>query len=95
MDTKKYFKEDFTVRISTFACIDSYEKAKYWEDMGADYICVDFVKINRDFNVLKYKKNLPIASFFLIIYYLPLPYEQLNQQLYSNNPIRYHTKQQV
>lgn len=51
---KKYFKNDFTVRVSTFACIDSYEKAKYWEDMGADYICVDFVKINRDFKTLKY-----------------------------------------
>lgn len=51
---KKYFKDDFTVRISTFACIDSYEKAKYWEQMGADYICVDFVKINRDFKTLKY-----------------------------------------
>ena len=51
---KKYFKDDFTVRVSTFACIDSYEKAKYWEQMGADYICVDFVKINRDFKVLKY-----------------------------------------
>lgn len=51
---KKYFPQDFTIRISTFACIDSYEKAKYWEDMGADYICVDFVKINRNFDVLKY-----------------------------------------
>lgn len=51
---KKYFKNDFTVRVSTFACIDSYEKAKYWEQMGADYICVDFVKINRDFKTLKY-----------------------------------------
>ncbi len=54
---KKYFKEEFTVRISTFACVDSYEKAKYWEDMGADYICVDFVKINRDFKELKYIVN--------------------------------------
>ena len=50
MFVKKYFKEDFKVRISTFACIDSYQKAKYWEDIGADYLCVDFVKINRDFN---------------------------------------------
>ena len=51
---KKYFKDEFTVRVSTFACVDSYTKAKYWEDMGADYICADFVKINRDFNELKY-----------------------------------------
>lgn len=51
---KKYFSKDFTVRVSTFACIDSYEKAKYWEEMGADYLCADFVKINRDFKTLKY-----------------------------------------
>lgn len=51
---KKYFENDFSVRISTFACIDSYEKARYWEELGADYICVDFVKINRDFETLKY-----------------------------------------
>lgn len=50
---KKYY-DCFTVRISTFACIDSFEKAKYWEDMGADFICIDFVKINRDFKTLKY-----------------------------------------
>lgn len=50
---KKYY-DCFTVRISTFACVDSYEKARYWEEMGADYICVDFVKINRDFKTLKY-----------------------------------------
>ena len=53
---KKYFN-CFSVRISTFACIDNYEKAKYWEEMGADYICVDFVKINRDFKTLKYMVN--------------------------------------
>ena len=50
---KKNF-DNFTVRISTFACVDNYEKAKFWEDMGADIICVDFVKINRDFKTLKY-----------------------------------------
>ena len=51
---KKYFGEQFTVRISTFACVDSFERAKYWEEMGADIICADFVKINRDFKTLKY-----------------------------------------
>lgn len=54
---KKYFREDFIIRISTFACVDSFERAKYWEDMGADIICADFVKINRDFKTLKYMVN--------------------------------------
>lgn len=51
---KKYFGNKFTIRISTFACVDSFDRAKYWEEMGADIICADFVKINRDFKTLKY-----------------------------------------
>ncbi len=54
MIIKKYFKNDFYIRVSTFACVDSYTKAKYWEDLGADYICADFVKINRDFKTIEY-----------------------------------------
>lgn len=42
----------FVVRISTFANIDSIFKAKYWEDLGADILCLDF-RINRDFKLLK------------------------------------------
>lgn len=65
---KKYFSNDFTIRVSTFACIDSYEKAKYWEEMGADYICVDFVKINRDFKTLKYMvDNLKHAKLEILV----------------------------
>jgi len=68
MFIKKYFSKEFTVRISTFACVDSYEKAKYWEEMGADYICVDFVKINRDFKVLKYMvDNLKHAKIEILV----------------------------
>lgn len=64
---KKYYK-CFTVRVSTFACIDSYEKAKFWEEMGADYICVDFVKINRDFKTLKYMvENLKKSKIELLM----------------------------
>ena len=65
---KRYFKNDFKVRISTFACIDSYTKAKYWEDLGADYLCVDFVKINRDFKTLKYMvDNLKKAKIEILV----------------------------
>lgn len=68
MFIKKYYNEKFTVRVSTFACIDSYEKAKYWEELGADYICVDFVKINRDFNTLKSMvKKLKKAKIELLV----------------------------
>lgn len=65
---KKYYPKDFTIRVSTFACIDSYEKAKYWEEMGADYICTDFVKINRDFKTLKYMvDNLKHAKIEILV----------------------------
>lgn len=68
MFVKKYFKDDFKVRVSTFACIDSYQKAKYWEDLGADYLCVDFVKINRDFETLKYMvENLKKSKIEILV----------------------------
>lgn len=68
MLVKKYFKDDFKIRISTFACIDSYTKAKYWEELGADYLCVDFVKINRDFKTLKYMvDNLKHAKIEVLV----------------------------
>lgn len=68
MIIKKHFKDDFKVRVSTFACVDSYNKAKYWEDLGADYICVDFVKINRDFKTLKYMvDNLKKAKLEILV----------------------------
>lgn len=51
---KKYYKDDFIVRISSFACIDTYQKAKYWEELGADILCLDFCKVNRNFKMLKY-----------------------------------------
>lgn len=49
---KKNFPQ-FICRISTFACINNLEKAKSWQNLGADIICVDFTTINRDFNMLK------------------------------------------
>lgn len=65
---KKYFGNYFTLRVSTFACVDSFERAKYWEDMGADIICADFVKINRDFKKLKYMvQNLKHAKIEILV----------------------------
>ena len=41
------------IYISTLARIDSVEKAKYWENLGADEITLSFVDINRNFRILK------------------------------------------
>lgn len=63
---KKNF-DCFITRISTFACIDSFAKAKFWEDIGADILCVDFTKVNRNFELLEYMcKNLKHAKVELL-----------------------------
>lgn len=41
------------VYISTLSRIDSVEKAKFWESLGADEITPSFVDINRNFRMLK------------------------------------------
>ncbi|HAZ13065.1 MAG: hypothetical protein A2X86_09745 [Bdellovibrionales bacterium GWA2_49_15] len=41
------------VRISVFAGVDHLRKAKYWEDQGADVICLDSQTVNREFRTLK------------------------------------------
>ncbi len=52
MLVKKHFP-NLICRISTFCCIDTIEKAIRWENLGADILCLDFVKVNRQFNMLK------------------------------------------
>lgn len=49
------------VRVSVFAGVDHVQKAKYWEDCGADVICLDSLTVNRDFQALKsLRKNIKI-----------------------------------
>ncbi len=91
MFVKKHFKNDFYTRISTFACIDSYTKAKYWEDLGADYLCVDFVKINRDFKTLKYmvdnlkKSKIEILVTNSCLKNCPMIYTHTNSLSHASN----------
>lgn len=54
---KKHFP-DIICRISTFCCIDTPDKAYRWEELGADIICLDFVKINRRFDILKQTQKI-------------------------------------
>lgn len=52
----KMIKQDFPhlrVRVSVFAGVDHLQKAKYWEDIGADVICLDSLTVNREFRTLK------------------------------------------
>ncbi len=41
------------VTVSTVALVDSIEKAKYWEDLGADEITLSSISVNRNFLLLK------------------------------------------
>lgn len=41
------------VRISVFAQVDHILKAKFWEENGADVICLDSLTVNRDFEALR------------------------------------------
>ena len=40
------------VRIGAFAVVDSPEKARQWEDLGADTLCLSAIACNRDFERL-------------------------------------------
>lgn len=51
---KKYFGDEFKTRISTFAYVDGVGKAEKWQELGADLICLDFGRMNRDFKELEH-----------------------------------------
>lgn len=63
---KKYY-DCFDVRISIFGCVDSLEKALYWEELGADFICADVLNVNRNFDALeKMVQGLSVAKLELL-----------------------------
>ncbi len=47
------------VRVSVFAGVDHIRKAKYWEDLGVDVICLDSLTVNREFETLKSIRKHP------------------------------------
>lgn len=49
---KKHYPQ-FKVNISTQADVDSLEKAKYWEELGADMITLSHVGMNRNFGEIQ------------------------------------------
>ncbi len=57
----------FSVRIGVFALIDTPQKVRQWQDMGADTICVSAIACNRDFKKLEAMKAAATAELQLIV----------------------------
>ncbi|MDD5690529.1 MAG: U32 family peptidase [Candidatus Omnitrophica bacterium] len=57
---------DFKVCVSTYAQVDSYQKAKYWQDIGADEITLLDTSVNRNFKLLKAIRSKISAKLRLI-----------------------------
>lgn len=49
---KKYYP-NFTTSVSVQVIIDCAEKAKYWEDLGADKLNISYVDLNKDFDEIR------------------------------------------
>ena len=57
----------FKVRVSVFATVDSPGKARQWQDLGADTICVSAVACNRDFKRLENIRSATTCELQLIV----------------------------
>lgn len=57
----------FKVRVSVFAVVDSPGKARQWQDLGADTICVSAVACNRDFKSLENIRKATACELQLIV----------------------------
>ncbi len=57
----------FEISVSCFAQINSVEKAKYWEDLGASVITLSHIELIRDFRLLKKIRENVGAKLQLIV----------------------------
>jgi len=64
---KKFY--DFKISISAFARINSLERVRFWEDLGADSLTLSEIDLNRDFKKLRKIRE----------------YTKLNLRLIANN----------
>jgi len=42
----------FKIRIGVFAAVNTVQRARFWEEEGADCICLEDITVNRDFQLL-------------------------------------------
>jgi hypothetical protein len=78
----------FRVRVGVFALIDTAHKARQWEDMGADTLCLSAISCNRDFGRLAAIRKAVSCELQLIVNASCLPacpYELTHMNLLSQS----------
>ena len=81
------------VRIGAFATIDSAAKAKQWQDMGADTLCLSAIACNRDFASLSRIRSAVKCGLQLIVNASCMPscaWEQTHMHLLSQSSLKGH-----
>jgi collagenase-like PrtC family protease len=79
---------DFKIKVSAFAMVNSPEKAKQWEDLGADEICISGVSCNRNFKLLNDIRNSVKCGLQLIVNASCIQdciYEQTHMNILTNS----------
>ncbi len=76
------------IKVSAFAMVNSIEKAKQWEDLGADEICISAIACNRNFKLLSNIRNAVKCGLQLIANancMLDCIYEQTHMNIMTNS----------
>ncbi|ERP38672.1 U32 family peptidase [Chitinivibrio alkaliphilus] len=83
----------FSIRVSAFAMIDSPEKARQWEDLGGDALCLSAISCNRDLRLLEDIRRSVQTDLQLIVNSSCLPYcayEPTHMNLLSDSSRKGH-----
>jgi collagenase-like PrtC family protease len=89
---KKHYPK-LRVRVGAFALIDSPTKAKAWENLGADTLCISAIAANRDFDLLYALRSSVSCDLELIANASCLPgciWEQTHMHVLSQSSTKKH-----
>ncbi len=57
----------FQTRIGVFAAVNTVQRAKFWENEGADCICLEDIAVNRDFELLAEMRRATACDLQLLV----------------------------
>ena len=84
----KYLYPHLAVRVGVFALVDNAVKARGWEDLGADTLCISAISCNRDFDRLSTIRNATSCELQLIVNancQINCPYELTHMNMLTNS----------